>query len=487
MRPLLASACLMLLTACAVGPNYHRPKLSPSAGYGADAVSPPPFLGEPGPTRPQLVSGADIPADWWRVYHCAELDALVTRALNNSPTVKAAQHALRAAREQAIAQRGAYYPSISASIQPSHQDFAKDLSSQTFKGNDIYDLTTTQVSASYAPDFFGANARALETLVAQQDQQRFELEAARLTLASNVVAAALQDALLRAEIDQTEKIVANQRQTLASFERQHELGQASDADVAAQRALLAQVQSALPGLVKALRINRDLLGALVGITPGEPLDVHFTFADFTLPEPMPLSLPAQLVEHRPDVRIAEAQLHAASAQVGVAAAARWPSVQIDAVAGSAALRFLPQFNRVSNFWSVTGTITQPIFEGGMLLHRERAARAAYDEAAEQYRATVVSAFQNTADVLHALWSDADALQAAQTAQAATARSLTISQQQLELGDLSRNAVLAAEQADGQARLALLQAEGNRYADAAALYQALGGGWWNTGKAAERTP
>ena len=469
----------LFLAACAVGPNYHRPVLSASASYGAEAVSPAPSLPAASPDeRPQLVSGMDIPAQWWRVFHSADLDALVERALKNSPTVKAAQAALRSAREQVIAQRGFYYPSVSASVQSSHSDFAKTLSSPLQSNASIYDLTTTQVSVSYAPDLFGANARAVETLVAQQDQQRFELEATRLTLASNVVAAALQDALLRAQIEQTQAIIQDQRQTYASFERQYQLGQASKADLAAQKALLAQTEATLPPLVKQFRINRDLLSALVGRTPGETLDVRFDLNALRLPEPLPLSLPAQLVEHRPDVRMAEAQLHAASAQIGVAEAARWPNLQIDANAGSAALRLAPQFGAAENFWSIAATLTQPIFEGGTLLHRQRAAEAAYDQAAQQYQATVVGAFQNTADVLHALWTDADGLRAAEAAAQASDASLDIARRQLALGDLSRLAVLSAEQADDQARLALLQARANRYADAAALFQALGGGWWN---------
>lgn len=476
LAPLLLAPAL--LAACAVGPNYHRPALSASASYGAEAVSPAPSAAAASGDQPQLVSGMDIPAQWWRVFHSAELDALVERALADSPTVKAAQAALRSAREQVTAQRGFYYPSVSASVQPTHSDFAKTLSSQTASGSDIYDLTTTQVSVSFAPDLFGANARAVETLAAQRDQQRFELEATRLTLASNVVLAAVQDALLRAQIDQTKAIIADQQQTFTSFERQYGLGQASKADVAAQKALLAQSQASLPPLEKQFRINRDLLSALLGKTPGEPLEVRFDLKSLSLPEPLPLSLPAQLVEHRPDVRMAEAQLHAASAQIGVAEAARWPSLQIDASAGSAALRLAPQFGSAENFWNIAATLTQPIFEGGTLLHRQRAAEAAYDQAAQQYQATVVGAFQNTADVLHALWTDADGLRAAEAAAQASDASLEIARRQLALGDLSRLAVLSAEQTDDQARLTLLQARANRYADAAALFQALGGGWWN---------
>jgi NodT family efflux transporter outer membrane factor (OMF) lipoprotein len=469
-----ALALPALLTACAVGPNYKRPALAAGDGYG------------PAAANPLLTSGQDIPAQWWGVFHSADLDALVAEALRKNPTIEAAKAALSSAREQVKAQRGAYLPSVSASVQPSRQSVARDLASPLQSNANLYDLTTTQVSVSYAPDLFGANRRAVESLAAQQDQQRFELEAARLTLASNVVLAAVQDALLRDEVEGTKAIVANQREILASFRRQRELGQASYADLAAQEALLAQTEATLPPLEKQFRINRDLLSALVGRTPGQPLDVRFDLRALVLPERLPLSLPAQMVEHRPDVRIAEAQLHAASAQVGVAAAARWPSLEIDGGAGSAALGTTPRFNSATNFWSIAATLTQPIFQGGALLHRQRAAEAAYDQAAAQYRATVVGAFQNTADVLHALATDADGLAAAEAAQAASQHSLEIARRQLALGDVSRLAVLAAEQTETQAQLARLQAQASRYADVAALFQALGGGWWNDAAAQRKT-
>ena len=463
-------AALLPLAACAVGPNYHRPSLSPAAGVGAAA------------DQPQLVSGMDVPAEWWSVFHSADLDALVAQALNNNPTISAAQAALRAAREQVKAQRGAYFPSVDASLQPSRARFAPVLASPLQSGSDLYTLTTTQVSVSYTPDLFGANRRAVESLAAQADQQRFELEAARLTLASNVVQAALQDALLRQEIAQTQTIIADQRQTLASFRQQFQLGQASQADVAAQEALLAQSEASLPPLEKQFRVNRDLLSALVGRTPAEPVDVRFDFQSLTLPDRLPLSLPAQIVEHRPDVRMAEAQLHAASAEIGVAAAARWPNLNITAAAGSAALSLTPAFNSANTFWNVAATLTQPVFDGGTLMHRERAAKAAYDQAAAQYQGAVVGAFQNTADVLHALATDADAEHAAEASETASRRSLEIARRQLGFGDISRLAVLSAEQTEIQAQLTLLQARGARYDDVVALFQALGGGWWSRGAA-----
>jgi NodT family efflux transporter outer membrane factor (OMF) lipoprotein len=473
-----------MFAGCAVGPNYHRPALSPSAGYGAEATTRPSAERlHAGASAPEVIEGLDVPSQWWEVFHCADLDALVAQALKNSPTVDAAKAALRAAREQVRAQRGAFLPTVSASVQPTRQRFAPNLASPLQSGSDTYSLTTTQVSVSYTPDLFGANARAVESLVAQQDQQRFELEAARLTLATNVVQAAVQDAFLRAGIETTKSIIADQAKTAASYARQYQLGQVAKADLAAQEALLAQARATLPPLEKQFLINRDLLEALVGRTPGEPLEVGFSFQSLSLPDRLPLSLPAEIVAHRPDVRIAEAELHAASAEVGVAAAARWPSIQLEAGAGGAALGLTPAFNNSANFWSLAATLTQPIFEGGTLLHRERSAQALYDQAASQYQATVVGAFQNTADVLHALWADAEALQLAEEAETAASKGLEIVKRQLALGDLSGLAMLSAEQAAAQARLSTLQARANRYADVAALFQALGGGWWNSAEPA----
>lgn len=467
-----ALAAPLLLAACAVGPNYHHPALSTSAGYERPAAQPN-TVG-----APQLTTGQDVAADWWRVFGSKDLNALVEMALKHNPNLTAAKASLRAAHEQVLAQRGAYYPSVSLSAQPSRQQFAGTLSSPLENNAFLYSLTTTQLNISYVPDLFGANRRAVESLAAQQDAQRFELEAARLTIATNVVTAAVQDAVLRAQIAETHSIISDQARTLASFRRQLELGQTSRADVAAQEALLAQAQESLPLLEKQLEINRDLLASLVGRTPAELDDTPFDLASITLPADLPLSLPARLVEQRPDVRIAEAQLHAASAQVGVAEAARWPNLELDASGGTATLAFGASLASDATFWSLAGTLTQPIFEGGTLLHRKRAAVAAYDQAAAQYQATVVGAFQNTADALHALRADAAADRAAANAEQASAKSLQISRRQLELGDVNQLTVLAAEQTYAQARITALQARAARYSDVAALFQALGGGWWN---------
>jgi len=476
---ILVFGAVPALSACVVGPDYQRPALPAGAGYGTAATAQKAVgTGQLDAASPQLALGMDVPAQWWEVFHCIPLDNLVAQALKDNPSIEAANAALQQAQEQVKAQRAAYFPSLSASLSPSRQSIPQTLASPAASGNDLYNLTTTQLSISYAPDLFGANARAVESLVAQEDQQRFSLEAARLTLASNVVLAAIQDASLRAQIDATRTIVEDQRKTLTIFQQQVILGYTSKADLAAQTALLAQTEATLPPLEKQFEVNRDLLAALVGHTPGEALTVQFTFDALTLPANLPLSLPAQLVEHRPDVRMVEAQLHAASAQVGVSIAARLPNVTIQGNAGSAAFGLTPTFNSMTDFWSVAATLTQPLFDAGQLLHRQRAAEAAYEQAVAQYRATVVGAFQNTADTLHALAEDDSVLRANEVSASASRNSLDIAGKQHVLGDISQMNVLIAEQAEAQARLALLQARAARYSDVVALFQSLGGGWWN---------
>ena len=318
----------------------------------------------------------------------------------------------------------------------------------------------------------------MESLKAQADSQRFQLEATYLTLTSNVVAAAVQEAALRGQIAATKRIIEIQSQSLELLQRQYALGQVASSDVAAQEAALAQSQATLPPLEKQLAQQRDLLARLVGRFPSETIAEEFELSSLQLPQELPVSLPSKLVAQRPDVRSAEEQLHSASAEIGVSIANRLPNITLSANVGSSATAISQLFTSGTGFWALAANLTQPIFQGGTLLHRQRAAEAAYDQAAAQYRSTVLTAFQNVADTLHAIQSDADALKAAVAAERAAAKSLAIARSQLELGDISYLALLNAEQTYQQAMINLVQALANRYADTAALFQALGGGWWN---------
>jgi len=299
-----------------------------------------------------------------------------------------------------------------------------------------------------------------------------------VTLTSNVVAAAVQQASLRAQIVATQDIIAISTKSLALVRRQFELGAVAGLDVAAQEAALAQVRQTLPPLQKQLEQNRDLLTALAGDFPSEDSFEQFELSAIRLPEELPVSLPSKLVQQRPDVRAAEEQLHSASALIGAAIANRLPQFTISAAYGGVATDFTKTFASGNPYWLVAGNVAQTLFAGGTLLHRQRAAEAAFEQAAAQYRSTVLTAFQNVADTLYALQSDAESLKAAVAAERAAKMTLDITLKQQQLGAVSYLALLSAQQAYQQTLIARVQAQANRYADTAALFQALGGGWWN---------
>ena len=473
-------AALLLLAGCAVGPDFHRPAPPAVGGYTPEPLSMETAAVDiPGGAAQRFVQGLDIPGQWWTLFHSASLNALIEQALKANPDLQAAQAALRVAQETAYAQAGAYYPSIDANFSPSRQKNPTAVLAPTLaSGTPIFSLYTAQVSVSYVPDVFGGQRRQVESLEAQAESQRFQLEATYLTLSSNVVAASVQEASLRAQIAATQEIIDIESQLLELLRRQYRMGQIAMADVVAQEAVLAQPQQTLPPLQKQLAQQRNLLTALAGRLPSEEVGERFELASLQLPQDLPVTLPSRLAEQRPDMRAAEASLHAASAQVGGAVANRLPNITLTASDGTTAAQLDRLFTPGTGFWSVAASVTQPIFQGGTLLHRQRAAEAAYDQAAAQYRSTVLAALLNVADALRALQSDADALQAAVRAEHAAADSLDIARRRVELGQASYLSLLNAQQIYQQARINLVQAQASRFADTAALFQALGGGWWN---------
>lgn len=476
----LATTLALLLTAgCAVGPNFKRPAAPNVPGY---TPAPPSTTsntpGVSGGEPQQFAQGQDIPGEWWTLFHSKPLNDLIERALRANPDLKAAQAALLVARENVLAQRGAYYPSISAGFAASHSKTSNEVSPFTASGALYYSLYTPQVSVSFVPDVFGLNRRTVESLKAQEQQARFALAATHITLSSNVVAAAIQEASLRGQIDATRELITINANMFQILRDQRAKGYVGQLDVAAQESQLAQVTATLPPLLKQLAQQRDLLAALSGGFPSQDLPEKFELSSLELPRELPLSLPSQLVEQRPDVRQAEENLHAASALIGVARANRLPNFALSADVGSMALIFSHIFGSGTGFWDLGGNAAQTAFQGGTLAHRERAARAAYTQAAEQYRSTVLTAFQNVADTLNALQQDADALKAATAAKDAASTTLELTKKQMQSGYANYLALLSAEQAYQQALINLTQAQTNRYADTAALFHALGGGWWN---------
>jgi NodT family efflux transporter outer membrane factor (OMF) lipoprotein len=334
------------------------------------------------------------------------------------------------------------------------------------------------VNVSYAPDVFGGQRRQIEATAALADYQRFELEATYLTLTANVVTAAVQEASLRGQIAATNDIIKAETDQLDVVQHQFEVGAAARTDVLTQQSEVATSQATLPPLQKQLEQQQHVLLALIGRFPSEARRDHLTLASFRLPTRLPVSLPSQLVEQRPDVRAAEAQLHQASAQVGVAIANRLPQFNLTGDYGSAALSTATLFTPTTIVWSAAASGTQPIFHGFQLLHLQRAAEAGYDQADAQYRNTVLAAFQNVADALRALQLDAATLKAQEGAVRAASATLDLSRSQYKLGAITYVILLNAQRSYQQAVLALVQAQAARYADTAALFQALGGGWWN---------
>jgi NodT family efflux transporter outer membrane factor (OMF) lipoprotein len=472
------AAFLALTTAsgCAVGPDFKRPAPPAVSSYlpaGAKRTTP------ATPDSQTIVAGMDIPGRWWTVFHSEALDGLVKDALAHNADVAAAEAALRQSRELLYAQRGALMPMVGLGLDATHSRTSATIAPVLANNKQTYSLITPQVTVSYAPDVFGGVRRQIEGAGAREEAQSFQTEAAYLTLTSNVVQAALLEASLREQIAATREIIATETKLLELMNKQHAAGQISGADVAAQETVLAQAEQSLPPLQKQLAQQRDLLSVLAGRYPSDGPSQTVQLADLALPREVPAGLPSSLVERRPDIRAAEANLHAASAQVGVAEAARLPSITLTANGGSAAETIANLASSPNLFWAVAAGVTQPIFQGGQLLHQQRAAEAAYDEAREQYRSTVLGAFQNVADAMQALQLDDDALNAADRAERSAARSLDIAQKQVQLGEVSAISLLNAEQAYHQTRIALIQARAARFTDTVALFQALGAGGWPT--------
>ena len=471
-------AAVALLSGCAVGPDFHRPAAPTADRYTREPLRAQTAADVPGGEPQQFRLGQDVVEQWWTLYQSPSLNAVVDKALQANPSIASAQAALRQARAVVDAQRGFYYPTVQGSFSGTRQQTSGTLSPVLNSPTTTFNLYTAQVTVGYSFDVWGGNRRQVESLQAQAEAQHFLLQATYTTLTANVVAAAVQEASLRAQLAATRDIIAISTQALALLRKQFELGYVAGLDVAAQEAALAQVQQQLPPLQKQLEQNRDLLAALAGRFPSDELDERFELVALRLPQDLPVSLPARLVEQRPDVRVAEATLHAAGAQVGVAVANRLPQFTISATYGGSATDFTQMFAHNNPYWMLGGTAVQMLFDANTLWHRQRAAAAAFEQAAAQYRSTVLAAVQNVADTLYALQADAENLVAAVAAERAAKRTLDLTLKQQQLGAANYLALLNAQQAYQQTVITRVQAQASRFADTAALFLALGGGWWN---------
>jgi NodT family efflux transporter outer membrane factor (OMF) lipoprotein len=469
----------MALTSCAVGPDFLHPAAPEITRYTREPLVSPTSAADASSGQKQRFSaGRDIPQEWWRLFKSPALNALIQRSLQNNPGLQSALATLRAAREAVAAQEGKYFPFVQANFNPTRQQTSQVLAPVPSSGASIFNLVTAQVLVSYTFDIWGLNRRTVESLEALADTQQYQVEAVYLALTANVALAAIAEASLHGQIDATVELIAVNTKMRETLQRQLDSGFANRSDLAAQEAALAQATATLPPLRKALAQQHDLLAALAGGFPSEGPRESFRLSNMHLPADLPLSLPSQLIEQRPDVRAAEEQLHSASALVGVATANTLPTFTITANGGfmNTALEHLlaPQ----NMIWSLAGNATQTVFDAGTLWHQLEGAKDTYQAAAWTYRGTVIGAVQNVTDTLRALQSDADALRAARDFQRAAKTSFDLASQQMQSGNANVLLFLNAQQGYLQATLQVVQAHAARLSDTAALFAALGGGWWN---------
>ncbi|WP_018405813.1 efflux transporter outer membrane subunit [Methylocystis rosea] len=474
------------LSGCAVGPDFVAPEAPLDAGY---ATGKPANITQSAPIAgggaQKLVPGRDIPGEWWRLFRSKQISALVAEAVTNHPNIAAAEAALRQARETTEADAASFFPSATLSqsvarTQMTTAQFGGFSQSSSSSGPTalLYTLHNSNVAVSFTPDVFGKTMRTVESDFAAAEYQRFQLEATYLALAANVVTAAIADSNYASQIKVTRDLIAAYQKQLDILQKRFELGAVSAADVVSEKALVAQAQATLPPLEKARAQTRNQLMAYLGRFPNDDKGEAIDIEHLHLPRDLPLSLPSNLVRQRPDVLSAEAQLQQASANVGVATANMLPQLTLTGNGGSQASNFAQLFLPQTSVYNLATQISGQAFDAGRLFHQREAKLAALEQAEAQYRATVISAFQNVANALQAIKHDAETLRAQVAAEKAAAESLDISQAQYLAGSTTYPTVLNAAQTLLNARLNRVQAQAARFSDTAALMQALGGGWWN---------
>jgi NodT family efflux transporter outer membrane factor (OMF) lipoprotein len=474
-RALAAILLAGLLAGCAAGPDFKRPAAPDISGYIAEPL---PEQTAKAPTNfgneQHFVVGASVSSQWWRDLGSPKLDALIEQAFQASPTLTSAQATLRQAQEIYAAQKGAMmYPQVDASFGVQRQRFNPIVLGQDGKVRE-FSLFNAGANVNYQLDLAGGNRRTLEALAARAEYHHHELEGARLTLAGNIVTTTVTQARFVAQIQSTKAILRAQDEQLHITRERVRLGQGSPDEVLALQTQVEQTRAGLPLLRKERQQNEHLLATLTGRAPGHGSLSAFTLEEFTLPSDLPLVVPSELVRRRPDIRGAEALLHAANAEYGSAIAKLYPQLNLSASFASQTLAAGALFGPGSAIWNVLGQLTQPLFNPALPAEK-RAALAAFDAAAANYQSVVLESLRNVADVLRALENDAQALTALAAADAAAQSSLQSVQRQYALGAASYVQQLIAQQAAQQTKINLIAAQAQRLVDSAAFYQAMGGG------------
>lgn len=452
------------LAGCTVGPDYHRP----------EAPSVTSLTRQPADTM-RTAAPDEIPRDWWKAYESPRINALVELALSRNPSVEAGVANLRAAQEIVNAQRGLFYPSVQAGYSAARQNTGSVLSPPLTSGDTIFNLRTAQLNVGFVPDVFGGNRRQVESLQASASSQQYQLEALKITLASNVVAAAIQERLLTEQIGIAENAIRVAAEQLQQLKGLHASGYSNGLDLAQQQVAYVQTVALLPPLQKQLEQTRNLLAVLCGQLPSAQLPGG-ALDDIHVPAALPTILPSSLVERRPDVQAAQEQLHASRAQIGVAVANMLPQISLSANLAYSSNPLAGLFSNDSKSWGLLGGLTQPLFAGGALRARKRGAEATAEAAQAQYQSVVLTAFQNVADTLYALEADGRSLAATRDVESANQQLLGHTQRQFEQGYSSRLVLLAAQQSLLQSQLARTASNAAYLGDTVSLFQALGGGW-----------
>ena len=463
------------LGACAVGPDFVRPAAPVADRY---TVAPLPATTPAADGRTQsLVPNGTSMAEWWRLFESPPLDAVVRQALANSPTLQAAEASLRQSQDNLRAGFGLFYPHATADLGVSRERSAPSQQGLATRST-VFNLVTLSGTVSYALDVFGGERRAVEGLRAQTDYQRYAMLAAYLPLSANVVNTCIARAAYVAEIRATEQLIGLEQEQLRLTEVQVRAGTAPYANLLSIRSLLSANQAALAPLRQRVGQAEDLLATLEGVVPAQAILPELELTALALPTRLPVSLPSDLVRQRPDILAAEAQWHAANANIGVATAAMFPSFNLTGTSGAAA----PNLGRLSaadsRFWSIGPSASIPLFQGGTLWFGRKAAIEAGREAEANYRQTVLGAFAQVADSLQALVHDAEALQAQTEAWHTAGEALGLLQVNYRAGLVAYPDVLVADVQFHEATIAYLPAVAQRHQDTVALFVALGGGWWN---------
>jgi len=459
-----------------VGPDFARPEpphverytsgSQPSATIAANSQA------------QRFEEGARIASDWWRLFNSSKLDAVIKEAMANSPTVQAAQASLRQNQDNLKAGYGVFYPQVNAGFNAAREKVSQASLGGSSANSTIFNLYTLMGTVSYTLDIFGGERRAVEGLQAQVDSQRYVVLGTYLTLSGNIVNTVIAQAAYREEIKATEDIVTLQKEQIRITETQFQAGTVPYSNVLSLRSQLAATEASLPPLRQLLSQTEHLLAALVGHAPAEWAQPQVDLADLTLPGDLPITLPSQLVRQRPDILTAEAQLHSASANVGVATAALYPSFTLSGSYGHENTALSNLLNNHSSIWNLGSNITAPLFHGGTLRAQRSAAVEGYNQSLANYRQTVLSAFEQVADTLRALEHDAESLQAQSQALNTAEEALRLVQVNYQAGLVNYVQVVIANDQYHQARTGYLQALAQRFQDTVALFVALGGGWWN---------